>query len=107
MASVVSTAGNPDCHVILRGATAATNYDADSVAAAAALLRKAQVSSPSFSTRRAAPRRAGAHVPARHVLACVGRDMRWLRRAPRSRRGQCLPSRQALVAASAGSGKRW
>ena len=58
MASVVSTAGNPDCHVILRGATAATNYDADSVAAAAALLRKAQVSSPTFSTRRAAPRRA-------------------------------------------------
>jgi 3-deoxy-7-phosphoheptulonate synthase len=32
--AVVETAGNPDCHVILRGGSAGPNFDADSVAAA-------------------------------------------------------------------------
>jgi 3-deoxy-7-phosphoheptulonate synthase len=36
--AVVETAGNPDCHVILRGGTAGPNYDASSVAAAVAAL---------------------------------------------------------------------
>jgi 3-deoxy-7-phosphoheptulonate synthase len=31
LAGIVSTAGNPDCHVILRGGTAGPNYDAISV----------------------------------------------------------------------------
>ena len=31
---VVETAGNDDCHVILRGGTGGPNYDADSVAGA-------------------------------------------------------------------------
>ncbi|MDP0277514.1 3-deoxy-7-phosphoheptulonate synthase AroG [Glaesserella parasuis] len=30
--AIVSTAGNPDCHIILRGGDNGTNYDADSVA---------------------------------------------------------------------------
>ena len=37
-AAIATTAGNPDCHVILRGG-AKPNYDADSVAAAAAVLQ--------------------------------------------------------------------
>ncbi|MFT3663290.1 MAG: 3-deoxy-7-phosphoheptulonate synthase [Gordonia sp. (in: high G+C Gram-positive bacteria)] len=36
--AVVQTAGNEDCHVILRGGTGGPNYDADSVAAAVAKL---------------------------------------------------------------------
>jgi 3-deoxy-7-phosphoheptulonate synthase len=39
-AAVAATSGNPDCHVILRGGTA-PNYDAESVAAACAVLEKA------------------------------------------------------------------
>ncbi|MFT4125549.1 MAG: 3-deoxy-7-phosphoheptulonate synthase [Gordonia sp. (in: high G+C Gram-positive bacteria)] len=39
--AVVETAGNTDCHVILRGGTPGPNYDADSVAAAATALRAA------------------------------------------------------------------
>lgn len=39
--AVVETAGNPDCHVILRGGTAGPNHDAASVAAAVARLRAA------------------------------------------------------------------
>jgi 3-deoxy-7-phosphoheptulonate synthase len=38
--AVAATAGNPDCHVILRGGTQ-PNYDADSVAAAGQALEKA------------------------------------------------------------------
>ncbi|CBA14863.1 3-deoxy-7-phosphoheptulonate synthase [Xanthomonas albilineans] len=38
--AVAATAGNPDCHVILRGGMQ-PNYDADSVAAAAQVLEKA------------------------------------------------------------------
>ena len=29
LAGIVSTRGNPDCHVILRGGATGTNYDAD------------------------------------------------------------------------------
>jgi 3-deoxy-7-phosphoheptulonate synthase len=32
VAAIVATAGNPDCHVILRGGSAGPNYDADSIA---------------------------------------------------------------------------
>ena len=39
--SVVRTAGNPDGHVVLRGGRARTNYDAASIADAAAQLAKA------------------------------------------------------------------
>ncbi|QVQ54135.1 3-deoxy-7-phosphoheptulonate synthase [Spiractinospora alimapuensis] len=39
--SVVTTAGNPDCHVILRGGRTGPNYDAAGVAAALATVRSA------------------------------------------------------------------
>ena len=39
-ASVVETAGNNDCHVILRGGTGGPNHDAESVAAAVASVAK-------------------------------------------------------------------
>ncbi|MFW0791130.1 3-deoxy-7-phosphoheptulonate synthase [Gordonia sp. CPCC 205333] len=38
--AVVETAGNEDCHVILRGGTAGPNYDADSIAQAVAVIAK-------------------------------------------------------------------
>jgi 3-deoxy-7-phosphoheptulonate synthase len=41
VASAVSTSGNPDCHVILRGGADGPNYDNESVAAAVAILEKA------------------------------------------------------------------
>ncbi|WP_188190490.1 3-deoxy-7-phosphoheptulonate synthase [Nonomuraea sp. SYSU D8015] len=41
-AAVVSTTGNPDCHVILRGGRGGPNYDEESVRDALTLLRKAQ-----------------------------------------------------------------
>lgn len=41
--AIVHTAGNPDCHVILRGGNSGPNYDADSVATAVAQLQKAGV----------------------------------------------------------------
>ncbi|MGH8543004.1 MAG: 3-deoxy-7-phosphoheptulonate synthase, partial [Gammaproteobacteria bacterium] len=40
-AAILSTTGNPDGHIILRGGQRQPNYDAGSVAAAAALLAKA------------------------------------------------------------------
>ncbi len=39
--AVVQTAGNEDCHIILRGGTPGPNYDADSVTSAVAALTKA------------------------------------------------------------------
>jgi len=42
-AAIVHTAGNPNCHVILRGGKGLTNYDAESIAAAKALHDKAGV----------------------------------------------------------------
>lgn len=39
--SIFTTAGNPDCHLILRGGKSSTNYDAASVDDACALLKKA------------------------------------------------------------------
>jgi 3-deoxy-7-phosphoheptulonate synthase len=41
LAGIVSTRGNPDCHVILRGGQSGPNYDAKSVQAALAGLRRA------------------------------------------------------------------
>ncbi|HEY6080556.1 MAG TPA: 3-deoxy-7-phosphoheptulonate synthase [Polyangiaceae bacterium] len=41
---VVRTAGNPHCHIVLRGGAAGPNYAASEVAKAVAALRKAQVS---------------------------------------------------------------
>ncbi len=41
--AIFSTAGNPDCHVILRGGTQGTNYGADSIAAASSGLQAAGV----------------------------------------------------------------
>jgi len=41
LAGIVTTRGNRDCHVILRGGEAGTNYDADSVGAALAAIEKA------------------------------------------------------------------
>lgn len=41
LAAIVQTTGNPDCHVILRGGTSGTNYDAASVGKATELLGKA------------------------------------------------------------------
>jgi 3-deoxy-7-phosphoheptulonate synthase len=42
-AAVVSTAGNPDCHIILRGARTGPNYGPGDVADALARLEKAQM----------------------------------------------------------------
>ncbi len=41
--AIFETKGNPDCHIILRGGSAGTNYDAKSVDAAAAALIKADL----------------------------------------------------------------
>ncbi|WP_419844118.1 3-deoxy-7-phosphoheptulonate synthase AroG [Actinobacillus pleuropneumoniae] len=38
--AIVSTAGNPDCHIILRGGDKGTNYDAESVAKVCADIEK-------------------------------------------------------------------
>ncbi len=43
ISAIVGTRGNPDCHIILRGGKGRTNYDADTVAEAAALLEKGGV----------------------------------------------------------------
>lgn len=43
LAAIVSTKGNPNCHVILRGSSQGTNYDQESVAQAVAKLEKATV----------------------------------------------------------------
>src|SRR5207245_8047583 len=43
LAGIVSTRGNPDCHIILRGGTAGPNHDRDSVRKALAALRDARV----------------------------------------------------------------
>ena len=40
-AAILLTSGNPDCHVILRGGRATTNYDAASVASTAEQMQKA------------------------------------------------------------------
>lgn len=39
--SIVSTTGNPDCHLVLRGGTQAPNYDPESIAIAATVLKQA------------------------------------------------------------------
>jgi 3-deoxy-7-phosphoheptulonate synthase len=41
--SVVSTTGNPDCHLVLRGGSNAPNYDAESVAIAAKVLKQSNL----------------------------------------------------------------
>ncbi len=41
--AILHTRGNTDCHIILRGGSAGTNYDAESVAAANALLVKSNL----------------------------------------------------------------
>ncbi|WP_026930851.1 3-deoxy-7-phosphoheptulonate synthase [Glycomyces tenuis] len=41
--SIVSTSGNPDCHIILRGGRGGPNYDPESVRDALALLDKAEM----------------------------------------------------------------
>jgi 3-deoxy-7-phosphoheptulonate synthase len=43
VSAILSTTGNSTCHVILRGGAAGTNYDADSIAAAAGLLAAHQL----------------------------------------------------------------
>jgi 3-deoxy-7-phosphoheptulonate synthase len=43
LASALTTRGNPNCHLILRGGKGIANHDADSVAAAAAALRAADL----------------------------------------------------------------
>ncbi|GAA3059251.1 3-deoxy-7-phosphoheptulonate synthase [Pseudonocardia yunnanensis] len=43
LAALITTTGNPDCHVILRGGSPGPNYDAASVAAATARLRSADL----------------------------------------------------------------
>jgi 3-deoxy-7-phosphoheptulonate synthase len=43
LAAIVATRGNPDCHLILRGASTAPNYDAESVGRAIAALGKAKL----------------------------------------------------------------
>ncbi len=45
-ASAVTTRGNPNCHLVLRGGTSGPNYGAKHVAAAEALLRDAGLSTP-------------------------------------------------------------
>ena len=41
--AIVATAGNPDCHIILRGGTTTTNYDVDSIQSACARLENAGI----------------------------------------------------------------
>ncbi len=41
--AILHTRGNTDCHIILRGGSSGTNYDAESVAAANALLHKSSL----------------------------------------------------------------
>jgi 3-deoxy-7-phosphoheptulonate synthase len=41
--SIVSTTGNPDCHLVLRGGSNAPNYDAESVEIAAKVLRQSNL----------------------------------------------------------------
>ena len=41
LAGIVSTKGNPECHVILRGGATGPNYDADTIQSTAAALTKA------------------------------------------------------------------
>ncbi len=43
LAAIVSTKGNPNCHVILRGSSQGPNYDSESVGEAVAKLNKANV----------------------------------------------------------------
>ena len=43
ISAIVATKGNEDCHIILRGGSLGPNYDAESVAAAQALLDKAKI----------------------------------------------------------------
>ncbi|HEY5091350.1 MAG TPA: 3-deoxy-7-phosphoheptulonate synthase, partial [Polyangia bacterium] len=43
LAAIVATRGNPDCHLILRGASTAPNYEAEAVARAIAALQKAKL----------------------------------------------------------------
>jgi 3-deoxy-7-phosphoheptulonate synthase len=43
LSAIVATRGNPDCHVILRGASSAPNYGAEDVARAVAALEKAKL----------------------------------------------------------------
>jgi 3-deoxy-7-phosphoheptulonate synthase len=44
LSAIVATRGNPDCHLILRGASSVPNYDAESVGRAVAALEKAKLS---------------------------------------------------------------
>jgi 3-deoxy-7-phosphoheptulonate synthase len=44
--AVVSTRGNPDRHIVLRGGTRGTNYDAEHVAATAAEVRDLGIARP-------------------------------------------------------------
>lgn len=41
--SIVSTTGNPNCHLVLRGGTNGPNYDAESVAIAARVLQQSEL----------------------------------------------------------------
>ena len=41
--SIVSTTGNPDCHLVLRGGSNAPNYDAENVAIAAKVLQQSDL----------------------------------------------------------------
>lgn len=43
LSAIVETAGNSSCHIILRGGMSGPNYDAESIASAAGLLRKAEL----------------------------------------------------------------
>jgi len=43
LSAIVATRGNPDCHLILRGASSVPNYDAESVGRAVAALEKAKL----------------------------------------------------------------
>jgi 3-deoxy-7-phosphoheptulonate synthase len=42
-ASIVSTTGNPDCHLVLRGGANGPNYDAESIAIATTVLKQANL----------------------------------------------------------------
>jgi 3-deoxy-7-phosphoheptulonate synthase len=41
--SIVSTTGNPNCHLVLRGGTNGPNYDAESIAIAARVLQQSEL----------------------------------------------------------------
>ena len=64
LAGIVTTRGNPDCHVILRGGQSGPNYDAASVGKALAALRAAGTAAAADDRHQPRQQREGLPTPA-------------------------------------------